>query len=72
MAKARQFKSPEAYRKWVAYGHMRTKEGGRAKKGQGVFETTPGHQKIKIGGKAHKVEHERKARKGLARKARGG
>lgn len=55
------FKSREAYRKWRAYGHMRTKKGTLAKKpSQSVFATTPGHTKIKIRGKPHKVKHRKR------------
>ena len=62
MTGVKHFKSPEAYRKWLAYGHMRTKTGlnVHAKKGRtSVFAATPGSQKIYIGGKAHKVKHRR-------------
>ena len=54
------FKSKEAYRKWNAYGHMRTKTGLKvsAKAGRkNLFEATPGHQRITIAGKLHKVKH---------------
>lgn len=68
MAGQRNFKSPEAYRKWLAYGHMRTAGGERAKKGESVFAKTPGHQKVSIKGKTHEVQHERK-RKGLQKLA---
>ena len=40
------FKSPEEYKKWLAYGHM-----------HGTFEQTPGNTPVKIKGKAHKVKH---------------
>lgn len=40
------FKSKEGYRKWLAYGHI-----------HGDFERTPGHQKVTIAGKPHKVKH---------------
>jgi hypothetical protein len=43
---ARNFKSKEAYRKWLAYGHI-----------HGQFAATPGSQKVKIRGKPHKVHH---------------
>jgi hypothetical protein len=46
MATARNFKSKAAYKRWLAYGHM-----------SGEFEETPGHQKITIKGKPHKVKH---------------
>lgn len=54
------FKSKEAFRKYLAYGHMRTKKGlaVHAKAGRkSMFEATPGHQKIVIAGKPHKVHH---------------
>jgi len=54
------FKSKEAYRKFLAYGHQRTKRGllVRTKSGRkSVFAATPGHQKIVIAGKPHKVKH---------------
>jgi len=54
------FKSKEAYRKWLAYGHMRTKTGKLAKHpSRSVFATTPGHQKVYIRGKPHRVKHGR-------------
>jgi hypothetical protein len=40
------FKSKGAYQKWLAYGHM-----------HGQFAKTPGHQKVSIGGKSHRVKH---------------
>jgi len=46
MGKAKHFKSKEAYRRWLAYGHM-----------HGQFKKAPSHQKIKIHNKPHKVEH---------------
>lgn len=51
MAKKRtmNFKSKEAYKKWLAYGHA-----------TGVFERTPGHTPVKIRGKTHKVKHTKK------------
>lgn len=54
------FKSREAYRKWLAYGHMRTATGKKvsAKKGRvSVFAAKPGSQKVYIRGKFHKVTH---------------
>lgn len=42
------FKSKQAYRAWLGYGHA-----------TGVFESTPGHQKVKIRGKPHKVRHKK-------------
>jgi len=47
--KTRNFKSKEAYRKWLAYGHI-----------HGVFEKSPGHTPVKIRGKRKKVKHKRK------------
>lgn len=41
------FKSPGAYQKWLGYVHA-----------TGLAESTPGHQKVSIGGKPHKVEHQ--------------
>jgi len=40
------FKNKDAYRKWLAAGHI-----------HGWFARTPGHQKVTIGGKPHKVAH---------------
>jgi hypothetical protein len=40
------FKSNDAYKKWIAYGHA-----------TGIFESTPGNQKISIKGNKHKVKH---------------
>jgi len=54
------FKSKEAYNKWNAYGHMHTKTGLSVKGCTGrksVFAATPGHQKVWIKGKLHKVHH---------------
>jgi len=56
------FKSKEAYRKWLAYGHIRTKTGLKVKAKSGrksIFSSKSGHQKIEIKGKAHKVKHRR-------------
>ncbi len=50
--KARDFKSEEAYEKWLAYGHM-----------HGEFEKSPGHTPVKIRGRPKKVKHERGRRK---------
>ena len=44
----RNFKSKESYQKWLAFGHISKK-----------FEVTPGHQKVLIEGKKHKVVHSR-------------
>ena len=46
MVNARNFKSKAKYNRWLAYGHM-----------SGAFEDTPGHQRIRIKGKPHKVNH---------------
>ena len=46
------FRSKEAYRKWLAYGHI-----------HGVFAKTPGHVKVYIRGRPHKVKHVRSSRK---------
>jgi len=40
------FKTKAGYRKWLAFGHIHK-----------VFKKTPGHQKITIRGKPHKVFH---------------
>jgi len=40
------FKSYKNYIKWLRYGHA-----------TGVFKRTPGHVKVKIRGKPHKVKH---------------
>ena len=58
--KTRHFKSKEAYRKWLAFGHIRTKTGKkvRAKTGRkSIFEATPGYSKVIIAGHKHKVMH---------------
>jgi len=60
--KPRHFKSKEAYRKYLAFGHMRTKTDGTRLKRKGepsLFEAAPGHQKIVIAGKRHKVKHKK-------------
>ena len=41
------FKSPEAYKAWLAYGHA-----------SGEFAKTPGHQQVSIKGESKKVKHE--------------
>lgn len=46
--KNKNFKSVSAYRKWLAYGHI-----------HGAFAKVPGHQKVTIMGKKHKVMHKR-------------
>ena len=43
---AMNFKSPAAYKAWLAYGHA-----------TGEFAKTPGNQPVSIQGKAHKVQH---------------
>lgn len=55
------FKNKQAYRKWLAYGHMKTPTGLKAKvKGRkSIFQASPGNSKIIIGGKLHKVKHKR-------------
>ena len=59
-SRVKHFKSRKAYRKWLAYGHMRTKTGKLAKsRKKSVFAATPGHQKVYIRGKPHKVRHRR-------------
>lgn len=45
----RNFRSKEAYNRWLAYGHT-----------SGVFEKTPGHQQVSIQGKPHTVKHSKK------------
>ena len=40
------FSSREAYRKWLAWGHIHH-----------VFENTPGHIDVFIRGKKHRVKH---------------
>ena len=52
MGKALHFKSKGAYKKWIGYGWA-----------TGVFAKTPGHQKIKIRGKTHKVQHGKSRKK---------
>jgi len=46
--KVMHFKSKESYRKWLAFGHIRS-----------IFKKTPGHVKVFIRGKPHKVKHRR-------------
>ena len=50
--KAMHFRSKKAYRKWLAYGHI-----------HGIFEKTPGHVKVYIRGRPHRVKHTRKRRR---------
>lgn len=62
MTKTLHFKNKEGYRKYLAYGHLRTKTGLTVSKKKGrvnVFAATPGYQKIVIAGKSHKVTHTR-------------
>jgi len=47
------FKSKQNYMKWLRYGHA-----------TGVFEKTPGHVKVYIRGRPHKVKHVKKKRRG--------
>jgi len=58
MKGVKHFASKEAYRKWTAYGHMNTKTGLKVGR-TNMFKATPGNQKIFIGGKCHRVYHER-------------
>jgi len=56
------FKSKEAYRKYLAYGHMHSKTGKKVRVGgkikrKSIFAATPGHSKIVIAGHTHKVIH---------------
>jgi len=46
------FKNWKSYRRWLAYGHA-----------TGVFERTPGHVKVYIRGKPHKVKHAKRKKK---------
>ncbi len=46
------FKSKQDYMKWLRYGHA-----------TGVFEKTPGHVKVYIRGRPHKVKHVYKKRR---------
>ncbi len=48
MGKTLHFKNKAGYNRYLAYGHIHK-----------VFENTPGNQRIKIGGKTHKVKHKR-------------
>lgn len=48
----------EKYKRWLAYGHLRTKEGKRARSPkQSVFGAEPGNVVVYVGGKRHHVEH---------------
>ena len=42
------FRTRAEYRKWLAFGQM-----------HGLFRKAPGHMKIVIGGRPHKVKHKR-------------
>jgi len=46
LPRRKDFATQEAYRKWLAYGHIR-----------GLFAKKKGHTEIYIGGKKRKVEH---------------
>ncbi len=46
------FRNKKAYRRWLAYGHS-----------TGVFERTPGHVKVYIKGKPHRVKHSQKRKR---------
>ncbi len=46
--KVMNFRSKAAYLRWLRYGHA-----------TGVFKRTPGHVKVKIRGRPHKVKHSR-------------
>lgn len=60
MARTLHFKSKEAYRKFLSYGHMRTRRGIMAKRrSQAVFATTPGSSRVYIRGRLHHVKHRR-------------
>ena len=50
--KVMNFRSKEAYLRWLRYGHA-----------TGVFEKTPGHVQVKIRGKPHRVQHAKKKRR---------
>jgi len=45
--KTKNFRNMEAYKKWLAFGHL-----------HGYFKKTKGYQRILIKGKPHKVKHE--------------
>jgi len=46
------FRSKKAYLRWLRFGHA-----------TGVFERTPGHVKVYIRGRSHRVKHVRKRRR---------
>lgn len=46
------FRSKASYRRWLGYGHA-----------TGVFTATPGHQRVKIRGKPHRVSHVRRKKR---------
>ena len=58
--KIKEYRSKEAYRKFLAYTHIRTPTGKKAKKpSETISAKTPKHRKekvVKIAGKRHKVE----------------
>ena len=61
MKKTMNFVSRKKYLKWLAFGHMRTKTGKRAKvPSRSIFRTTPGHTKVKVRGKFVKVKHSKR------------
>lgn len=43
------FRSKKAYLRWLRYGHA-----------TGVFKRTPGHVKVFIRGRPHRVKHKRR------------
>ena len=55
--KVMHFKSKQSYLNWLKYGHA-----------TGVFERTPGHVKVYIRGKPHKVKHTRSSKRSRKRK----
>jgi len=54
--KSMNFRSKEAYRKWLAYGHI-----------HGIFRRTPGHVRVYIRGKPHRVKHVKHSRRSRRR-----
>jgi hypothetical protein len=61
MSKRRMFRSREGYRKWLAYGHMRTRSGRMLKypatKTRSMMARSKTNPEIYIRGKYHKVRH---------------
>jgi len=53
------FRSKEAYLRWLRYGHA-----------TGVFARTPGHVKVYIRGRPHRVKHARPKRRRAGRRRR--